>query len=192
MGVEPTLDLRPNLISNQALRPLGHLSERAICLSPQAGRGRSTGLGGSEGSMAVAADAVMQRLAWSRAAERWRTPPGPEGSNGNRPTGCSGHYSVSLHGLFLAPEKSMAEVVYLIQDMLFSSKVRETAKPLGVTSRARDVAALAAAASAGAKLVSSTCACRSPWRPGRGWPPTPRPRDPLGGFHRPRAHRRHG
>jgi hypothetical protein len=35
---------------------------------------------------------VCDKKAGSRAAERWRTPPGPEGSNGNRPTGCSGHY----------------------------------------------------------------------------------------------------
>jgi CheY-like chemotaxis protein len=48
----------------------------------------------------------------------------------------------------------MADVVYLIQDMLFTSKVREVAKQVGVSVQGtRDVAALAAAASAGAKLV---------------------------------------
>jgi len=48
----------------------------------------------------------------------------------------------------------MADVVYLIQDMLFTSKVREVAKQVGVTVQGtRDVAALAAAAGAGAKLV---------------------------------------
>ncbi len=45
-------------------------------------------------------------------------------------------------------------MVYLVQDMLFSSKIRETAKPLGLTVQGlRDPAALAAAAAAGAKLV---------------------------------------
>lgn len=48
----------------------------------------------------------------------------------------------------------MADVVYLVQDMLFSSKIRETAKPLGLTWQGlRDPAALVAAAAAGAKLV---------------------------------------
>jgi CheY-like chemotaxis protein len=48
----------------------------------------------------------------------------------------------------------MADVVYLVQDMLFSSKIRETAKPLGLTYQGtRDPAALAVAAAAGAKLV---------------------------------------
>jgi CheY-like chemotaxis protein len=48
----------------------------------------------------------------------------------------------------------MADVVYLIHDMLFTSKVREVAKQVGVSVQGtRDVAALAAAASAGAKLV---------------------------------------
>jgi hypothetical protein len=48
----------------------------------------------------------------------------------------------------------MADVAYLIQDMLFSSKVRETAKPLGLTLQgARDVAGLVAAARGGARLV---------------------------------------
>jgi hypothetical protein len=47
----------------------------------------------------------------------------------------------------------MADVVTLIQDMLFSSKVRETAKGLGASVQAtRDPAALVAAAR-GAKLV---------------------------------------
>jgi len=47
----------------------------------------------------------------------------------------------------------MADVVYLIQDMLFSSKVREAAKQLGVTVQAtRDPAAWAEAAR-GAKLA---------------------------------------
>lgn len=48
----------------------------------------------------------------------------------------------------------MADVVYLVQDMLFSSKIRETAKPLGLTCQGlREPGALAAAARAGAKLV---------------------------------------
>jgi len=48
----------------------------------------------------------------------------------------------------------MADVVYLVQDMLFSSKIRETAKPFGLTLQAtREPKALAAAAAAGAKLV---------------------------------------
>jgi len=48
----------------------------------------------------------------------------------------------------------MADVVYLVQDLLFSSKIRETAKPLGLTIQGlREPAALVAAASAGAKLV---------------------------------------
>ena len=48
----------------------------------------------------------------------------------------------------------MADIVYLIHDMLFSSKVRETAKPFGLTLQAaREPAALVAAAAAGAKLV---------------------------------------
>jgi CheY-like chemotaxis protein len=47
----------------------------------------------------------------------------------------------------------MADVVYFIQDMLFTSKVREVAKQVGVSVQAvRDPAALAAAAAA-AKLV---------------------------------------
>ncbi len=49
----------------------------------------------------------------------------------------------------------MADVVYLIQDMLFTSKVREVAKQVGVSVQGtRDVAGLAAAmAAGGAKLV---------------------------------------
>jgi len=48
----------------------------------------------------------------------------------------------------------MPDVVYLVQDMLFSSKIRETAKPLGLTFQGlRDPVALVAAASSGAKLV---------------------------------------
>ena len=48
----------------------------------------------------------------------------------------------------------MADVVYLVQDMLFSSKIRETAKPLGLTVQGlRDPAALVAATAAGARLV---------------------------------------
>jgi hypothetical protein len=48
----------------------------------------------------------------------------------------------------------MANVVYLVQDMLFSSKIRETAKLLGLTVQGlRDPAALVAAAAAGATLV---------------------------------------
>jgi CheY-like chemotaxis protein len=47
----------------------------------------------------------------------------------------------------------MADVVYFIQDMLFTSKVREVAKQIGVSVQAvRDPAALAAAAGS-AKLV---------------------------------------
>ena len=48
----------------------------------------------------------------------------------------------------------MADVVYLVQDMLFTSKIREVAKQVGVTLQAsRDPAALVAAATGGAKLV---------------------------------------
>ena len=48
----------------------------------------------------------------------------------------------------------MADVVYLIQDMLFTSKIREVAKQVGVSVQGtRDVAGLAAAAGGGAKLV---------------------------------------
>jgi hypothetical protein len=47
----------------------------------------------------------------------------------------------------------MADVVYLVRDMLFSSKIRETAAQLGLEARgAPDPAALAQAA-AGARLV---------------------------------------
>ena len=47
----------------------------------------------------------------------------------------------------------MAEVAYLVRDMLFTSKIREVAKQLGVTVQsARDPAGLAAAA-ADARLV---------------------------------------
>jgi DNA-binding NarL/FixJ family response regulator len=48
----------------------------------------------------------------------------------------------------------MPDVVYFIQDMLFTSKVREVAKQLGVSVQgAREPAALVTAAAAGAKLV---------------------------------------
>jgi len=48
----------------------------------------------------------------------------------------------------------MADVVYLIQDMLFTSKIREAAKAVGLTVQgAREPAALVAAAAAGARLV---------------------------------------
>src|SRR3954468_18731815 len=80
----------------------------------------------------------------SRATEHWRTPPGPEGSNGNQSTGCSGP-------LLLQP--TMADIVYLVRDMLFSSKIREAATQLGLKAQgAPDPAALARAA-AGARLV---------------------------------------
>lgn len=47
----------------------------------------------------------------------------------------------------------MPDVVYLVQDMLFTSKIREAAKAVGLTVQAtREPAALVAAAS-GAKLV---------------------------------------
>jgi CheY-like chemotaxis protein len=47
----------------------------------------------------------------------------------------------------------MADVVYLVTDMLFTSKIREVAKQVGVSVQGtRDVAGLAAAAG-GAKLV---------------------------------------
>jgi len=47
----------------------------------------------------------------------------------------------------------MADVVYLVQDMLFTSKIREAAKAVGLTVQAtREPAALVAAAAA-AKLV---------------------------------------
>lgn len=48
----------------------------------------------------------------------------------------------------------MADVVYFVQDMLFTSKIREVAKQVGVTVQAtRDPAALVSAATADAKLV---------------------------------------
>jgi len=48
----------------------------------------------------------------------------------------------------------MADVVYMISDMLFSSKLREAAKASGVTVQAqRDAAAWAAAAASDAKLA---------------------------------------
>jgi len=48
----------------------------------------------------------------------------------------------------------MADVVYLIQDMLFTSKVREVAKQIGVSVQGtREPAALVAAAAGGARLV---------------------------------------
>jgi DNA-binding NarL/FixJ family response regulator len=48
----------------------------------------------------------------------------------------------------------MADVVYLIQDMLFTSKIREVAKQTGVSVQGvRDPAALVAAATGGARLV---------------------------------------
>jgi len=48
----------------------------------------------------------------------------------------------------------MADVVYLVTDMLFTSKIREVAKQVGVSVQGtRDVAGLAAAAAGGAKLV---------------------------------------
>jgi CheY-like chemotaxis protein len=48
----------------------------------------------------------------------------------------------------------MADVVYFVQDMLFTSKIREVAKQTGVSVQAvRDPAALAVAAASGARLV---------------------------------------
>ena len=48
----------------------------------------------------------------------------------------------------------MADVVYLVQDMLFASKIREVAKQVGLTIQStRDAAAIVTAAAAGAKLV---------------------------------------
>lgn len=48
----------------------------------------------------------------------------------------------------------MADIVYLVQDMLFTSKIREAAKAVGLTVQAtREPAALVAAAAAAAKLV---------------------------------------
>ena len=48
----------------------------------------------------------------------------------------------------------MPDVVYLVQDMLFTSKIREVAKQTGVTVQGvRDPAALASAVAGGAKLV---------------------------------------
>lgn len=48
----------------------------------------------------------------------------------------------------------MADVVYLVQDMLFTSKIREVAKQVGVTVQStRDPAGVVAAAAAGAKLI---------------------------------------
>ena len=48
----------------------------------------------------------------------------------------------------------MADVAYLVQDMLFTSKIREAAKAVGLTVQpTREPAALVAAAGGGAKLV---------------------------------------
>jgi DNA-binding NarL/FixJ family response regulator len=48
----------------------------------------------------------------------------------------------------------MADVVYMVQDLLFTSKIREVARPLGLSLQgARAPAALATAAAAGARLV---------------------------------------
>ncbi len=48
----------------------------------------------------------------------------------------------------------MADVVYLVQDMMFTSKIREVAKQTGLSVQAaRDPDALAAAAAGGARLV---------------------------------------
>jgi len=48
----------------------------------------------------------------------------------------------------------MADVVYLVQDMMFTSKIREVAKQIGVSVQGvRDPVALAGAVSGGAKLV---------------------------------------
>ncbi len=48
----------------------------------------------------------------------------------------------------------MADVVYLVQDMLFTSKIREAAKAFGLSVQAtRDPAALVANAAGNAKLV---------------------------------------
>ena len=48
----------------------------------------------------------------------------------------------------------MPDVVYLVQDMLFTSKIREAAKSVGLTVQStRDPAALVAAAATGARLV---------------------------------------
>jgi hypothetical protein len=48
----------------------------------------------------------------------------------------------------------MADVVYLVQDMLFTSKIREAAKAVGLSLQgAREPAALLAAAKGGARLV---------------------------------------
>jgi DNA-binding NarL/FixJ family response regulator len=48
----------------------------------------------------------------------------------------------------------MADVVYLVQDMMFTSKIREVAKQTGVSVQGvRDAVALAGAAAGGAKLV---------------------------------------
>jgi len=63
----------------------------------------------------------------------------------------------------------MADVVYFITDMLFSSKLREAAKATGVTVQpARDPAAFAAAARE-AKLAIVTCGCLRRWRRWRRW-----------------------
>jgi len=48
----------------------------------------------------------------------------------------------------------MADIVYLVQDMLFTSKIRETAKSFGLSVQSvREPAALVAGATADAKLI---------------------------------------
>jgi len=57
----------------------------------------------------------------------------------------------------------MADVVYLVQDMMFTSKIREVAKQIGVSVQGvRDPAALAGAMSGGAKLVILDLRLRRP------------------------------
>ena len=84
--------------------------------------------------------------------------PGPERRNAGEPRQARKGATVTgqpgARDIIFLPWCVMADVVYLVQDMLFSSKIRETAKLLGLTIQGlRDPAALVTAAAAGAKLV---------------------------------------
>ena len=59
----------------------------------------------------------------------------------------------------------MADVVYFISDMLFSSKLREAAKATGVTVQpAREPAAFAAAAREAKLALAPSAGADHPWR----------------------------
>jgi DNA-binding NarL/FixJ family response regulator len=63
----------------------------------------------------------------------------------------------------------MADVVYMISDMLFSSKLREAAKASGVTVQAQRDAAAWAAAAREAKLAIVDLRMPTAWRRSTRW-----------------------